>query len=114
MKNKKQTYVALFLTISLIILISILNNYELKQLVTISSLLSYCLYFFLIYVSVGALDISRFIGIVLFFSIFLLIPNLVETINGQLYPITYTVFICYLLLILGKKMFNNWKNNTGM
>ena len=114
MKNKKQTYAALFLTISLIILISILNNYELKQLVTISSLLSYCLYFFLIYVSVGALDISRFIGIVLFFSIFLLIPNLVETINGQLYPITYTVFICYLLLILGKKMFNNWKNNTGM
>jgi len=114
MKNKKQTYVALFLTISLIILISILYNYELKQLVTISSLISYCLYFFLIYVSVGALYISRFIGIVLFFSIFLLIPNLVETINGQLYPITYTVFICYLLLILGKKMFNNWKNNTGM
>jgi len=114
MKNKKRTYVALFLTISLIILISILNNYELKQLVAISSLISYCLYFFLIYVSVGALYISRFIGIVLFFSIFLLIPNLVETINGQLYPITYTVFICYLLLILGKKMFNNWKNNTGM
>ena len=114
MKNKKQTYVALFLTISLIILISILNNYELKQLVTISSLISYCLYFFLIYVSVGALDISRFIGIVLFFSIFLLIPNLVEPINGQLYPITYTVFICYLLLILGKKMFKNWKNSTGM
>ena len=114
MKNKKQTYAALFLTISLIILISILNNYELKQLVTISSLLSYCLYFFLIYVSVGALNISRFIGIVLFLSIFLLIPNLVETINGQLYPITYTVFICYLLLILGKKMFRNWKNSTGM
>ena len=114
MKNKKQTYVALFLTISLIILISILNNYELKQLVTISSLLSYCLYFFLIYVSVGSLYISRFIGIVLFFSIFLLIPNIVETINGQLYPITYTVFICYLLLILGKKMFRNWKNSTGM
>ena len=114
MKNKKRTYVALFLTISLIILISILNNYELKQLVAISSLISYCLYFFLIYVSVGALYISRFIGIVLFFSIFLLIPNLVETINGQLYPITYTVFICYLLLILGKKMFKNWKNSTGM
>ena len=114
MKNKKQTYVALFLTISLIILISILYNYELKQLVTISSLLSYCLYFFLIYVSVGSLYISRFIGIVLFFSIFLLIPNIVETINGQLYPITYTVFISYLLLILGKKMFKNWKNSTGM
>jgi len=114
MKNKKQTYVALFLTISLIILISFMNNYELKQLVTISSLISYCLYFFLIYVSVGALNISKFIGIVLFLSIFLLIPNLVETINGQLYPITYTFFICYLLLILGKKMFKNWKNSTGM
>ena len=114
MKNKKQTYVALLLTISLIILISILNNYELKQLVTLSSLLSYCLYFFLIYVSVGALYISRFIGFVLFFSIFLLIPNLVETINGQLYPITYTVFISYFLLLIGKKIFKNWKNSTGM
>ena len=114
MKNKKQTYLALLLTISLIILISILNNYELKQLVTLSSLLSYCLYFFLIYVSVGAFYISRFIGFVLFFSIFLLIPNLVETINGQLYPITYTVFISYLLLLLGKKMFKNWKSSTGI
>ena len=114
MKNKKQTSVALILTISLIILISFLNNYELKQLVTLSSLLSYCLYFFLIYVSVDAFYFNRIIGLILFFSIFLLIPNLVETINGQLYPITYTVFISYLLLSMGKKMFKNWKNSTGM
>jgi len=114
MKNKKQTYTALLLSINFIILISFINNYELKQLVKISSLLSYCFYFFLIYISITAFYFNKIIGLILFFSIFLLIPNISEAINGQLYPITYTVFICYLLLILGKNMFKNWKNNAGM
>ena len=114
MKDKKLFKGALFCSISLILLISIINRYEINQLITITSLISFMIYYFLFYFSLKAFRINKFLGLILFLSTFLLVPNLFNNDNGQLFPITYTLFISYFLLTLGQMMFKKWKKRTEL
>ena len=58
------------------------------------------IYTILSFVALHAYELSKFVGLVLFFTITFLSPNMYPELEGQLFPLTY---------VLGIEMYKKWK-----
>tara|TARA_B100001113_G_scaffold803_1_gene752 strand:+ start:1086 stop:1292 length:207 start_codon:yes stop_codon:yes gene_type:complete len=68
----------------------------------------------MIILALDALTNNKIIGVILFLSLSFLPPSIFSDYKGQLFPVTYLIFITYLLYISGITMFKNWKKNAGI
>ena len=67
------------------------------------------IYTILSFVALHAYGLSKLLGLVLFFTITFLSPNLYPELEGQLFPVTYVIFTLFLTYVLGTGMYKKWK-----
>ena len=86
------------------------NIFEGNELTFGSNLfISLGIYTILSFVALHAYGLSKLLGLVLFFSITFLSPNMYPDFEGQLFPLTYVMFALFLTYILGTEMYKKWK-----
>tara|TARA_B100000073_G_scaffold346653_1_gene358615 strand:- start:2923 stop:3264 length:342 start_codon:yes stop_codon:yes gene_type:complete len=111
---KKNFKKAAFLSLSFIGLIYFLDNKNNVDLFSFEFFLIFLMYLVLFSISLDAYKKSKIAGVLLLFSLLLLPPAIFPKFAGNLFPVTYGVFIVYLFITHGINMFKNWKNNTGL
>jgi len=108
--NKVNLFTAIVLGLFFILIPNILEN--LKNLeINQSLIISLIIYSFLSYLGIYAYRANMLGGVVLLLSISLISPNLYKNFVGELYPITYLLFISYYSYFFGKKLFKIWKSS---
>ena len=105
---------ALIVTPLFLLFVSFFNSSEEIRLFSAEFLITFIMYFFMIILALDALDNNKIIGVMLFSSLSFLPPSIFSDYKGQLFPVTYLIFITYLLYISGITMFKNWKKNAGI
>jgi hypothetical protein len=105
---------ALIVTPLFLLIVSFFNSSDEIRLFSTEFLITFIMYFFMIILALDALDNNKIIGIILFSSLSFLPPSIFSDYKGQLFPVTYLIFITYLLYISGIIMFKNWKKNAGI
>jgi len=105
---------ALIVTLLFLLIVSFFDNTDEIRLLSFEFFLTFIMYFFMIILALDALDNNKIIGVILFSSLFFLPPSIFSNYKGQLFPVTYLIFITYLLYISGIIMFKNWKKNAGI
>ena len=73
-------------------------------------LISTLIYFLFSLLVINAYFYKPIISFVLFLSLFLLSKNNIEN-DGAYFPITILIFISYVLLKIGEKIFYSWKKS---
>ena len=97
--------------ISFFFIYSTNNMADGNSLLTQNFFISISIYSVLSFVALYGYDLNKILGLILFFSISLLSPNLYPNFEGELFPITYVVFALFLAYILGIEMYKRWKTN---
>ena len=105
---------ALIITIFFLSIVSFFDSTNGINLLSLEFFLTFTMYFLMILLALDALSNNRVIGVVLFFSLSFLPPSIFSDYKGELFPVTYLIFITYLLYISGLEMFKNWKKNAGL
>jgi amino acid transporter len=105
---------ALIVTIFFLLIVSFFNGTSEIKLLSSKFFLTFIMYFLMIVLALDAIRQNKIIGMVLFSSLFFLPPSIFSDYKGELFPITYLIFITYLLYVSGLVMFKNWKKNTGL
>ena len=107
-KNKIDIFISLLLGLGILLVTgwSKLDTILSKNLV-ISLLIFTSLSFF----SLKAYSSYKYLSILMFLSIFLLSPQVFASRQGELFPVTYIVFMIYFSLVLGKYMYKKWKSS---
>ena len=105
---------ALIVTSLFLLIVSFFDNLDEIILLSSEFFLTFTMYFFMIVLALDALSNNKIIGLILFLSLTFLPPSIFSEYEGQLFPVTYLIFITYLLYISGLMMFKNWKNNAGL
>ena len=107
-KNKIDIFTSLLLGLGILLVTgwSKLDTILIKNLV-ISLLIFTSLSFF----SLKAYSSYKYLSILMFLSIFLLSPQVFVSRQGELFPVTYIIFMIYFSLVLGKYMYKKWKSS---
>ena len=105
---------ALIVTIFFLLIVRFFNSTSEIKLLSSEFFITYIMYFLMIVLALNALRNNKVIGIVLFSSLSFLPPSIFSDYKGELFPVTYLIFITYLLYISGLMMFKKWKKNTGL
>ena len=103
---------ALIITSLFLLIVSFFNNSDEIRLFSTEFLITFTMYFFMIVIALDALDNNKIIGMILFSSLSFLPPSIFSDYKGQLFPVTYLIFITYLLYVYGIIMFKNRKKNS--
>ena len=111
-KNNFRT--AFSITILFILFLSITNNYSMDSFMSLNFIISFFIYYFFIIFGLNALKKNKILGIILLSSITFLVPNLFQSLNGVLFPITYMLYIIYIGFEFGTGYFRNWKKNEEL
>ena len=111
-KNNFRT--AFSITILFILFLSITNNYSMDSFMSLNFIISFFMYYFFIIFGLNALKKNKILGIILLSSIFFLVPNLFQSLNGVLFPITYMLYIIYIGFEFGTGYFKKWKNSEEL
>ena len=111
-KNNFRT--AFSITILFILFLSITNNYSMNSLMSLNFLISFFIYYLFFIFGLNALKKNKILGFVLLSSIFFLVPNLFTSLDGVLFPITYTIYIIYIGFEFGTGYFKKWKKNEEL
>ena len=106
-KNKKDIFIALILGTG-ILLVTGWNNID--NIFDKNMTISIVIFSSLSFVSLKAYASFKFLSILMFGSIFLLSPQIFTTKQGELFPITYIIFIIYFSIMLGRYMYKRWKS----
>ena len=69
------------------------------------------IYSILSYVALIGYKLNKLVGLILFFSITFLSPNIYPELEGQLFPVTYVIFALFLTYFIGNKMYKSWKTS---
>ena len=96
------------------LLLALTNNYPLNSLMSLNFLISFFIYYLFFIFGLNALKKNKILGFVLLSSIFFLVPNLFNSLNGVLFPITYMLYIIYIGYEFGTGYFKKWKNNEEL
>ena len=107
-KNKKDIFIALILGTG-ILLVTGWNNID--NIFDKNMTISIVIFSSLSFVSLKAYASFKFLSILMFGSIFLLSPQIFTTKQGELFPITYIIFIIYFSIMLGRYMYKRWKSS---
>ena len=105
---------ALIVTSLFLLIVSFFDNLDEIRLLSSEFFLTFTMYFLMIVLALDALSNNKIIGVILFSSLSFLPPSIFSDYKGELFPVTYLIFITYLLYISGLMMFKNWKNNAGL
>ena len=105
---------ALIVTSLFLLIVSFFDNLDEIRLLSSEFFLTFTMYFFMIVLALDALSNNKIIGMILFLSLSFLPPSIFSDYKGELFPVTYLVFITYFLYISGLLMFKNWKKNAGL
>ena len=105
---------AISITILFILFLSITNNYSMDSFMSLNFIISFFMYYFFIIFGLNALKKNKILGIILLSSITFLVPNLFQSLNGVLFPITYMLYIIYIGFEFGTGYFRNWKKNEEL
>ena len=105
---------ALSITILFILFLSVTNNYSIDSFMSLNFIISFLMYYFFIIFGLNAFKKNKILGIILLSSITFLVPNLFQSLNGVLFPITYMLYIIYIGFEFGIGYFRNWKKNEEL
>ena len=105
---------ASIVTLLFLLIVSFFDNTDEIRLLSAEFFLTFIMYFFMIVLALDALNKNKITGLILFLSLTFLPPSIFTDYKGQLFPVTYLIFVSYLLYISGLMMFKNWKNNAGL
>ena len=105
---------ALIVTIFFLLIVRFFNRNGEIVLLSSEFFITFIMYFLMIILALDALGNNKIIGVVLFSSLSFLPPSIFSDYKGELFPITYLIFITYLLYVSGLVMFQNWKKSTGL
>ena len=76
---------------------------------SINFFMSLGIYSVLSYVALIGYKLNKLVGLILFFSITFLSPNMYPELEGQLFPVTYVIFALFLTYYFGVEMYKKWK-----
>ncbi len=105
---------AFSITTLFILLLALTNNYSMNSLMSLNFLISFFIYYLFFIFGLNALKKNKILGFVLLSSIFFLVPNLFTSLDGVLFPITYTLYIIYIGYEFGTGYFKKWKNSEEL
>ena len=105
---------AFFITTLFILLLALTNNYSINLLMSLNFLISFFIYYIFFIFGLNALKKNKILGFVLLSSIFFLVPNLFNSLDGVLFPITYMLYIIYIGYEFGTGYFKEWKNSEEL
>jgi len=107
-KNNLNIFSALVLGIGILLLT---GWAKIDTLFDINILISFVVFSLLSYISIRAYREFKYLGIIMFGSIFLLSPEVFATKKGELFPITYITFMVYFSIVFGKSLYKKWKSS---
>jgi len=105
---------AFFVTTLFILLLALTNNYSINLLMSLNFLISFFIYYIFFIFGLNALKKNKILGFVLLSSIFFLVPNIFTSLDGVLFPVTYTLYIIYIGYEFGTGYFKKWKNSEEL
>jgi len=107
-KNNLNIFGALVLGLGILLLT---GWAKIDTLFDMNILISFVVFSLLSYISIRAYREFKYLGIIMFGSIFLLSPEVFATRKGELFPITYITFMVYFSIVFGKALYKKWKSS---
>tara|TARA_B100000614_G_scaffold7702_1_gene7268 strand:+ start:100 stop:474 length:375 start_codon:yes stop_codon:yes gene_type:complete len=105
---------AFSLSILFILFLAIKNNYSINSFMSLNFLISFFIYYFFFIFGLNALKKNKALGFILLSSVVFLVPNLFQSLDGELFPITYVLYIIYIGYEFGTGYFKDWKKNEEL
>ena len=110
LKNINQLKILKAILISFIFIYITNIIYNVNQFtLSINFFMSLGIYSVLSYVALIGYKLNKLVGLILFFSITFLSPNMYPELEGQLFPVTYVIFALFLTFYFGVEMYKKWK-----
>ena len=110
LKNINQLKILKAIVISFIFIYSTNIIYNVNEFtLSINFFMSLGIYSVLSYVALIGYKLNKLVGLILFFSITFLSPNMYPELEGQLFPVTYVIFALFLTYYFGVEMYKKWK-----
>ena len=110
LKNINQLRILKAIVISFIFIYVTNNIFNLSEFTLgINFFISLGIYSILSYVALIGYKLNKLVGLILFFSITFLSPNMYPELKGQLFPVTYVIFALFLTYYFGVEMYKKWK-----
>ena len=105
---------AFSLSILFILFLALGNNYSINSFMSLNFLISFFIYYFFFIFGLNALKKNKVLGFILLSSVVFLVPNLFQSLDGELFPITYVLYIIYIGYEFGTGYFKDWKKNEEL
>ena len=105
---------AFSLSILFILFLALRNNYSINSFMSLNFLISFFIYYFFFIFGLNALKKNKILGFILLSSIIFIVPNLFQSLDGELFPITYVLYIIYIGYEFGTGYFKDWKKNEEL
>ena len=110
LKNINQLRILKAIVISFIFIYITNIIYNVNEFtLSINFFMSLGIYSILSYVALIGYKLNKLVGLILFFSITFLSPNIYSELEGQLFPVTYVIFALFLTYYFGVEMYKKWK-----
>ena len=110
LKNINQLKILKAIVISFIFIYVTNIIYNVNEFtLSINFFMSLGIYSILSYVALIGYELNKLVGVILFFSITFLSPNMYPELKGQLFPVTYVIFALFLTYYFGVEMYKKWK-----
>ena len=110
LKNINQLKILKAIVISFIFIYITNIIYNVNEItLSINFFMSLGIYSILSYVALIGYKLNKLVGLILFFSITFLSPNMYPELEGQLFPVTYVIFALFLTYYFGVEMYKKWK-----
>ena len=81
---------------------------------SLNFLISFFIYYLFFIFGLNALKKNKALGFILLSSVVFLVPNLFQSLDGELFPITYVLYIIYIGYEFGTGYFKDWKKNEEL
>ncbi len=110
LKNINQLKILKAIVISFIFIYITNIIYDVNEFtLSVNFFTSLGIYSILSYVALIGYKLNKLVGLILFFSITFLSPNMYPELKGQLFPVTYVIFALFLTYYFGVEMYKKWK-----
>tara|TARA_B100000941_G_scaffold284685_1_gene255748 strand:+ start:508 stop:852 length:345 start_codon:yes stop_codon:yes gene_type:complete len=108
--NQLKILKAIFISFSFLYLTNIIFDVGGFNL-NLNFFISLGVYAILSFIALYGYELNKLVGLIMFFSITFLSPNLYPELEGQLFPVTYVIFALFLTYFIGNKMYKSWKTS---
>ena len=106
--NQLKILKAILISFIFIYITNIIYNVN-EFTLSINFFMSLGIYSVLSYVALIGYKLNKLVGLILFFSITFLSPNIYPELEGQIFPVTYVIFSLFLTYHFGVEIYKKWK-----